>query len=198
MIKLKNIGISYGSQEVLRDCSLSLRSGERAALMGPSGCGKTTLLLCIAGLKKPQHGEVSGDFKKVSYAFQEPRLLPWLTSAQNLNVVLSDSAKTMDKAMEMLARLQLSEAANKYPSELSGGMRQRLAIGRALLYKSDVLLLDEPLKGLDKDLREDIAALIVEKSQNRSVLMVSHSASEVALITNTIYEYDNLSFVKRG
>ena len=197
MIFAENLTVSYAQQSVLQNCNLHIARGERAALMGPSGCGKTTLLSCIAGLSAPTSGTIFTKGKRISYVFQEPRLLPWLSAAQNLNVVLSDSLKTMPSASHMLERLQLSDAADKFPHELSGGMLQRLSIGRALLYGGDLLLLDEPLKGLDKELKAEVAALIDELSAGKTILSVSHDESEVALLADTVYRYENGSFIRQ-
>ena len=197
MIFIEDLTVSYGKQSVLQNCNLHIARGERAAFMGPSGCGKTTLLACIAGISAATSGTVFTKGEKISYVFQEPRLLPWLTAVQNLNVVLSDSPKTLPSAFDMLERLQLSGAAEKFPHELSGGMRQRLAIGRALLYDGDPLLLDEPLKGLDKQLKTEIAQLIKEFSEGKTILTVSHDESEVSLLADTVYMHTGKTFQKQ-
>lgn len=194
MIYIDNLCVSYGGKAVLENCTLQVGEGERVALTGPSGCGKTTLLGCIAKLVKPDSGDIRVLSRKISFVFQEPRLLPWLNAAQNINVVLSDSARTMPESMEMLELLGLSSAAQKYPHELSGGMRQRLSIGRSLAYDGDIFLLDEPLKGMDRALRDDVAFLINERTRGKTLVLVSHYENETALFTDLVYVYKDKRF----
>ena len=133
MLNLKSVSHSYGSQQVLNNLELTLNPGQRLAVMGPSGSGKTTLLRIVLGLLKPDAGTMENTFRKTAVVFQEPRLLPWRTAAENVNLVLGDASATLPKARKHLAALGLGEAADKYPRELSGGMQQRVAIARALL-----------------------------------------------------------------
>ena len=142
MINISNLTLRYGENTVIDDFSLHIAKGEHIALMGPSGCGKTSLLRCVAGLVKPQGGKVEISAERVSYVFQEPRLLPWLTAAQNVNAVLSDSEKTMEESCAWLQRAELRSDSAKHPAELSRGMQQRISICRALAYGGDLLLLD--------------------------------------------------------
>ena len=141
MLELKNVSLRYSDLRVLRDVSLRLDPGERIAVMGPSGCGKTSLLRVIAGLQSPDSGTVERTAQRLSFVFQEPRLLPWRTAAENVNAVLSDRAQTMPQALAWLERLELRAARDQYPAALSGGMQQRVAIARALAYGAPVLLL---------------------------------------------------------
>lgn len=191
MIEIKSASVSYGEARVLEDCSLSLPDGSRSALMGPSGCGKTTLLGVAAGLVRPQSGsaEVSGS---VSYVFQEPRLFPWLTAEKNISVVLE--GERADEALRWLALAGLSDCAGKYPDEMSGGQQQRVSICRALAADRDILLLDEPLKGLDASLHADIAALIKKCSAGKTLLLVTHSPDEAALLADDVYIYNDRRF----
>ena len=189
MIELRNVTVSLAGMPVLRDCSLHIPTGQSAALTGPSGCGKTTLLRLIAGLQKPDAGSVRVE-GRVSYVFQEPRLFPWLTAAQNLELVAPGSAE------EWLAKADLSGAAAKYPAELSGGRRQRLNIVRALAYGGEVLLLDEPFKGLDAPLRKEITALIArEWSGCITLILVNNDEADLEL-AETVYAYRDGKFVK--
>ena len=160
MIDIKNLSLSYGGERVIDSFSLHVEGGGRIALLGPSGCGKTSLMHAIVGLLKPAKGSVcvSG---RVSCVFQEPRLLPWLSALENINVVLSDSPATLPEARKWLEAVGLGEAAEKRPGELSGGMQQRLSIARALAYGGDVLLLDEPLKGMDTETEDMVKSLIL-------------------------------------
>ena len=132
MLELKDITLRFEQKTVLDKCSLRLHPGERIALVGPSGCGKTSLLRVALGLQMPDGGSVSCTFQSVAAVFQEPRLIPWRTAAENVNLVLSDRAETMPEALSWLEKLELSDAQALYPAELSGGMQQRLSIARAL------------------------------------------------------------------
>ena len=196
MIKVRELTVSYGGgserKTVLEHCSLTVAAGEHAALTGSSGCGKTTLLRCIAGLVRPDTGSVSVINGCISVVFQEPRLFPWLTAAQNIDVVLPAKSG----AAEWLERTGLADAAGKYPAELSGGMRQRLNICRALAYGGDVLLLDEPLKGLDPSLRREICDLICRESAGKTLMLVTHDAADLELV-DTVYEYRDRQFKKK-
>ena len=178
MLKLENISVRFDGKPVLSDCSLSLGGGERLAIMGPSGCGKTTLLRVALSLQPPDTGSVSADVGRSAAVFQEPRLLPWRTAAENVNVVLSDTPETMPEALSMLERVELSDAGEKYPSELSGGMQQRVSIARALAYRPDLLVLDEPFRGLDEELRGRIVSLLSASLPSASLLLATHSEEE--------------------
>lgn len=176
MLKLTNISHSYGDQPVLRDRDLTLLPGQRIAIMGPSGCGKTTLLRIVLGLLEPTEGRVENTFRKVSAVFQEPRLLPWRTALENVNLVLGDGKATLERAGAFLEQVQLSDAADKYPRELSGGMQQRVAVARALAAEGDLLILDEPFKAMDEALREQIIALVAQTQA--AILLVTHEETE--------------------
>ena len=176
MLKLTNISHSYGDAPVLKDVSLTLNPGQRLALMGPSGVGKTTLLRVALGLLTPDEGNVENRFRKTAAVFQEPRLLPWRTAAENVNLVLGDTAATMEKALSCLKELGLEEAGDKYPRELSGGMQQRVALARALAVEGDLLVLDEPFKGLDEALRQRMLTRI--DTEKAAILLVTHDVRE--------------------
>lgn len=186
MISIRDLSLSYGKRSVLRGCTLEVPAGERIALMGPSGCGKTSLLRCLLGLQRPTSGsaQLHG---KAACLFQEPRLLPKRTAAENVNAVLSDTPATLPLAKEWLARVGLSDAADLYPAELSGGMQQRVAIARALAYGGDVLALDEPLKGLDAALREEMLSLLRTYCEGRTVLLITHDAAEAEALGAAIW-----------
>ena len=165
--------------------------------MGPSGCGKTTLLRVALSLQPPDAGTVSGDAGRTAAVFQEPRLLPWRTAAENVNAVLSDTEATMPEALSMLDRVELSDAAEKYPAELSGGMQQRVSIARALAYRPDLLVLDEPFRGLDDELRGRIVSLLSASlpSPSASLLLVTHSEDEARALGCRILRYRDGRFV---
>ena len=176
MLKLTSISHSYEAHKVLNSVNLMLNPGQRIAVMGPSGCGKTTLLRIALGLIAPTEGSVENTFSKTAAVFQEPRLLPWRTALENVNLVLGDGKATLDQAHKALQEMQLEEAAKKYPQELSGGMQQRVALARALVCEPDLLILDEPFKAMDEVLRDQVIAQVGKTTA--AILLVTHEESE--------------------
>ena len=176
-IEIVNLTKRFGDALVLDRVNLSLRSPGVTAITGPSGKGKTTFLRCLAGLEQPDSGTVH-NVGRVAYMFQEPRLLPWLTAAQNVNLVLADNSSTMPRARDWLARVELVHAADQYPETLSGGMQQRVALARALAYSGDTILLDEPFRALDRPLRLRLYPLLREAAQTSAVVIVTHDPED--------------------
>ena len=142
MLNILDLSFSYGDAPVLEHLSLSLKDGELLAIMGESGCGKSTLLHLIAGLLKPSEGSISVDTANVTYVFQEPRLFPWLTLRENLLAPLPKSTENDARVAEILQKVGLSGFEDHYPDELSGGMKSRASLARALLFGGDLFLLD--------------------------------------------------------
>ena len=176
MLKLTGISHYYGDHPVLRRQNLILQPGRRIARMGPSGCGKTTLLRIAMGLLKPTEGTVENTFSKTTAVFQEPRLLPWRTALENVNLVLGDGKATLETAKNHLRQVRLENALNKYPRELSGGMQQRVSVARALAADGDLLVLDEPFKAMDEVLRDQVIALV--NRTDAAILLVTHDEEE--------------------
>ena len=176
MLKLHQICHSFDQNPLLEDFNLELHPGQRLAIMGPSGSGKTTLLRIILGFITPKAGTAENTFATTAVVFQEPRLLPWATAAENVNLVLGDKAETLPRVLAQLESLGLKEAADKYPRELSGGMQQRVAIARALVLQPDLLILDEPFKAMDEGLRNQVISLV--RQTNAAILMVTHDSWE--------------------
>ena len=174
VLTFSNVSLTYGEHAVLENFNLHLQHGEKLVVMGPSGSGKTSLLRLAAGLTKPTTGQVSNTASKTAVQFQEPRLLPHLTVLQNINAVLSDKKATLPLAKEWLQRVELTDAAHLLPCELSGGMAQRAALARALVYGGDLYLLDEPFRGLDAALKERMISLVLEHTANRALLLITH------------------------
>lgn len=184
MIKIKNIIKNYGNTKVLNGFSLECPARGAVALMGTSGIGKTTLLNIIAGIEKADSGEIESTFEKISYKFQEPRLLNWLTAFENVKAVLTDNSK--DVARKWLEQVDMSDSYDKYPHELSGGMQQRVALARALAYGGDLLLLDEPFSAVDSDTKRVLINAIKKYAQSHAVILVTHDISEAQELDATI------------
>ena len=195
MLELHNLTLSYGDKPVLRDCSLHLAKGDRAALMGPSGCGKTTLLRIALGIQQADAGRRSCEAQRIAAVFQEPRLLPWRTAAENVNLVLSDSPATLSAAQDWLERFELAEAAALYPAELSGGMQQRVSLARALATKPELLILDEPLKAMDEALSLRIRERLSEALTGCTLLLATHSEEEAKALGCTVLRYTDGRFL---
>ncbi len=193
MIRIENLTVAYGGQTVLGNCALTVSAGQHVALMGASGSGKTTLINVIAGLVKPDGGTVTVE-GKVSYVFQEPALFPWLTALENVNVVLSDGPSTRPQAETWLREAGLEEHLHKYPHQLSGGQKQRVALCRALAYGGEILLLDEPLKGLDTETRNRVVALLRRECKDKTLLLVTHDPLEAQLLCDTVLQYKDGRF----
>ena len=180
MLEFQNVSFSYGKKEVLRELSFSLDEGEILSVMGPSGSGKTTLLTLAAGLKKPRSGTIINTFQKTAYVFQEPRLFPWLTVAQNLEAVLQAPKEQQKRISDVLETVGLSGSEELFPNELSGGMKSRVSLARAILFDADLYLFDEPFSALDEDLKLDLSKKIKDflLQKNASAILVTHNADD--------------------
>lgn len=179
MLKIDNISFSYGENTVFQNFSLDILGNEKIWLFGESGCGKTTLLKLVLGLEKPQKGNVINiNDAKPSVVFQEDRLLPFKTALQNVLLIKNDP----QKAIENLSALGLENYINTPVSELSGGMCRRVAIARALTADFDFLVLDEPFTGLDKENIEKAVNQILRVTQDKAIILVTHSQEEAELL----------------
>lgn len=176
MLTLTNLSFSYGDKAVIDHLSFTFPTRGIVALMGPSGVGKTTLLHLAAGLLKPTHGEVTSTYRKTAVSFQEPRLLNWFNSLQNIKFVLFKDKSSENVAIRLLDELGLSSHRQSLPTALSGGEKQRLSLARALAVKADLLLLDEPFAGLDETLCERVARLIKAANPEGLTVVITHDA----------------------
>ena len=192
MLAIEGVSKAYGPNRVLVEFSLRAGPEEIVCLLGPSGCGKTTLLNLVAGLSTPDGGRIVRPQGRPGYVFQEPRLLPWRTAEENLGLGLrAQGMKENGRAAlvgDYLRRLGLTAVAGLYPHQLSGGMRQRVALGRAFVVDPAYLLLDEPFKSLDVGLRLDLVHLLLAEwlRRPRPVLFVTHDTAEAALAAHRI------------
>jgi NitT/TauT family transport system ATP-binding protein len=198
-LKLKNIHHHYGSVEVLRDISLDIPQGQIACLIGPSGCGKSTLLRFLGGLERPVSGEVlqigqppEDCLNPLTYVFQHFALLPWRTVEGNIKLVLEDHRLTRrdmdDIVSDVLERTRLAEFRKALPKQLSGGMRQRVAIGRALAVRPAVMLMDEPLSALDSQTRELLMDDLISlwSRQPFTSVYVTHNLNEAVRLGHRV------------
>lgn len=198
-VSTRNISKNYGDVEALRDLSLEFPRGQLTSLLGPSGCGKTTLLKIIAGLLEPTSGEVEVNGKKVTgpgpdraVVFQDFALLPWATVMRNVafGLEMRGTAKSEREAIaeKYIKEVGLSGFEESYPHELSGGMRQRVGLARALAVDAQVLLMDEPFSAVDEQTRrkfqEDLLALV--QNENKTFIFVTHSIEEAVYVSDQI------------
>ena len=195
MLKVEKLRCSLMGDDIVRDLDLTIQAGEAVCLYGPSGCGKTTVLRIIAGLIDFDSGLIEQGFRRISYLFQEPRLLPWRTLWENvlLTTPQPESGAVRERVRAILQRLHLAEADwRKYPHELSGGMRQRAALARALAGEPDLLLLDEPFSALDYELKLGLYRWMNELVDGgMAVIMVSHDRYEALKLAQRIYLLDH-------
>jgi NitT/TauT family transport system ATP-binding protein len=199
-VSLRAVGKSYANGVVALDrLDLDVRPGEFVSLLGPSGCGKSTALRIIAGLSEPTSGEVIWPLpdalaseREIGFVFQEPTLMPWTTVAGNVRLPLDlqhvDAATATPRVAAALARVGLSDFADVYPRELSGGMKMRVSIARALVTESMLLLMDEPFAALDEitrfKLNDDLLSLW--ESLRKTVVFVTHSVFESVYLSSRI------------
>ncbi len=190
MMTLEQVSFSYEKKPVLQKLSLTLATGELLCVMGPSGCGKSTLLHLIAGLKKPSSGSLRCEAKQIAYVFQEPRLFPWLTVAENIGAILPKRADIDRLIDESLEAVGLTDAKELYPDELSGGMRSRASLARALAYGGDLFLLDEPFAALHEELCLELAEKLRSELKKRraSAILVTHRRADAEVFEDRILE----------
>ena len=180
-IEAINLNKSFGQTVVLRDLNIRFAQGKRTVIMGDSGCGKTTLLRIIMGLETFDSGELNGVPKKIGVVFQEDRLLENFSAVSNI-ALAADKGVTKEVILTHLDYVGLHDSALQSVRELSGGMKRRVALVRAILSKKELLLMDEPFNGLDEQTRERIALYIKGHSEGLTTIIVSHDIDEVALL----------------
>ncbi len=190
---LKDIRKSYDGNVIFDNFNIEFSEGNICCILGASGCGKTSLLNIIGGILKPDYGNIEGiENKSISYIFQEPRLLPWKTVRDNIDFVLSreiNPSERKTKLDELLKLVDMESFADYYPSQLSGGMSQRVSLARAFALPSQIILMDEPLSGLDVSLKRNILNRFVDiwKNDRRTVIYVTHDIDEALMLGNEIF-----------
>ncbi len=189
-LQLERVCRSFGAVEVLREISLNIRRGEFVAVVGPSGCGKTTLLNLLSGYDHPSSGVIRRE-GRIRMVYQQDGLFPWQTVMENIELGLrhiGDQKERGRQVSEMLSLIRLEGFENHYPHQLSGGMRQRVELARALAGDSDILLLDEPFSALDYlarlRMRQELARLLRERP--RTVALVTHDIEEAAQLADRV------------
>jgi len=188
MLQVAGLGKSRGGRILFQDIAFTLAKGEILGLSGPSGAGKTTLLSILAGLDTDYQGSLRWEGSpRIGMVFQSPRLLPWRTAAENVALAV---AGDRGKALAMLEKVGLAEAADIYPARLSLGMARRVALARALVIEPDVLLLDEAFVSLDPKSADQARAIVLEAVARRgmAVLTVSHDRPDLEKMAGRILE----------
>lgn len=171
----------FGGHTVLEDVTMEFPAGSVTCIMGASGRGKTTLLRCIAGLEKPDGGQIIGRPERIGYVFQEDRLCDGFSAVDNIRLVTGRAVSEGD-IRRHLAELGLAGSLDQPVRELSGGMRRRVAIGRAVCFGAGLLLLDEPFKGLDDAARRQTADYILRHRGGAAILCVTHDREDAAAL----------------
>lgn len=212
MIHIRSINFTYNVSPLFEDFSLNILHGETWAILGPSGCGKTTLLYLLAGLRFPTHGTIEIDGEPLSrprprtgLILQDYGLLPWSTVRENVELGLQVRTfygedgkhapvnfQPQNNVQYWLQRLGIDNVANKYPSQISGGQRQRTAIARTLALEPDLLLMDEPFSSLDAITREDLQNLTLSLCTEKqlTLVVVTHAIEEAAVLGKKILLLD--------
>jgi NitT/TauT family transport system ATP-binding protein len=199
VLRVKNVRKLYGALEAIRNVSLDVATNEFVSILGPSGCGKSTLLMMVAGVVDKSAGEISindapvtGPRPDIGVVFQQPVLLPWRTVLDNvlfpIELLKASRAKYIARAMELLAMTKIQDFADNLPRQLSGGMRQRVSICRALIHDPGILLMDEPFSALDAITRDEMGVELsrIWQANRKTVLFVTHSIREAAFLSDRV------------
>lgn len=192
-LQLQQLSFHYGSHSILHEINLTLQPGQLMVLAGPSGCGKSSLLHLCAGLLPVAPTQLNNSFERSACLFQEPRLLPWKNTLDNLALGLKaqgeNAASRRQKAIKMAQQLELPDSClHQYPAQLSGGMQSRVALGRMLLTQPDLLLLDEPFAALDIGLKEKLYRQLLQyqRQHHAATLLITHDLAEAVMLADVI------------
>lgn len=182
LIKIDNLSKSFGDKTILENISLNIKKGDRIAILGQSGCGKTTLLNEI----KNNNKAITKNYTNYSIVYQEPRLLPWKTILENVKLVCDNE----QKARKFLTEVELGNHLNKIPCEISGGMKQRVSIARALSIEPELLFLDEPFSALDLKIRINLIKMLAKELVHiktlKGLIYVTHNILDALLLASKV------------
>lgn len=186
MIKIENLSKKYKNKIIFEKVNLEIKENKVTAIMGKSGIGKTTLVKILMGLEMQDEGTIKGlENKKISVVFQEDRLCENLSSLVNVSLVCDKKIKNSEIERELI-EIGLEESIKKVVKELSGGMKRRVAIVRSLMVNFDLLILDEPFKGLDKETKIKVLEYLKRKIENKTVILITHDIEEAKLLNSDI------------
>jgi ABC-type nitrate/sulfonate/bicarbonate transport system ATPase subunit len=206
MLEVNDLSFSYPQKPILQNATFTLRKGEIGALIGPSGSGKTTLFKLLTGMITPQSGTIAvagqllpAGHGQVAYMTQDDLLLPWRTVLSNMTLIgelgknLRPIGSLRQEARTLLREIGMEGREDFYPEQLSGGMRQRVSLARALLLKRPLLLLDEPFGSIDLGLREQLYALLrqIQLNHDTTMLMITHDFRDALSLSDRIYLLDD-------
>jgi NitT/TauT family transport system ATP-binding protein len=199
VLRIKAVRKLYRDLEAIRNVSFDVAASEFVSVLGPSGCGKSTLLMMVAGLVETTEGEISingapvtGPRPEIGVVFQQPVLLPWCTILDNvlfpIELLKLPRSKYVQRAMDLLAMAKIDDFAHHLPRQLSGGMRQRASICRALIHDPSILLMDEPFSALDAITRDEMGVelLRIWQANRKTVIFVTHSIREAAFLSDRV------------
>ena len=186
MLEIRNLSKDYQGLPVLRNLNIEVKDQEIVAIVGPSGCGKSTLLNLIAGTVKGFEGTIENHAEKTGYVFQEDRILPWLNVYDNIRIVRQ--REDGERIHSLIKKMHLDGFESYYPEQLSGGMRQRCGIARAFYFGSELLLMDEPFKSLDVNLRMEMLGYLLElwEEEKTAIVFVTHNIEEALMTADRI------------
>ncbi len=195
MLRIRGLVMGYGGEPVLDGIDLDVRAGEFVSLIGPSGSGKTSVLRAVTGLARPQAGSIDTDIpvQDIGYLFQDDALLPWRTVRENIALGLrirgAAHAATEERVGHWLARLGLEQYGGRYPRQLSGGQRKRVAIAQVLALQPRLLLMDEPFSSLDAIVRMRVTEELLGwvETEHLTVLLVTHDLEEAISLSDVVY-----------
>ena len=181
-IIINNISKSFGEKSVLSSFSNELPKGKTTVIMGESGCGKTTLINIIMGLEKADSGEISGVPSHISAVFQDDLLCEDFSAISNIKAVVEKKISKKEISDTLLELGLKKEDITRPIRELSGGMKRRVSIARAIIADSDLVIMDEPFKGLDTETRQTVIKFILQILQSKTLIIITHSAEEAELL----------------